>query len=178
MFLKQSEDRYCRGRQLLAGGKIREATAAFREAIDLESRGLSGSESNAARYHSYYGLCLCLARLDIRQALHQCRLVVRLDRYRPDCWCNLGRVALARKRHGEAYRAFDEGLKIQPDHRGLREGIERLGRRRSPVLPMVARSNPVNILLGLLRNRLGRPMSLQGGGVSKPSAGHRRRAAG
>ena len=139
-------------------GKIREATTGFREAIELESCELSEAETASARYHSYYGLCLCLTRMDIRQATQQCRLAVRLDRYRPDCWWNLGRVALARNRRGEAYRAFAEGLKIQPDHCGLLEDNKRLGVRSRPVLVMVSRQNPLNVLLGLLRSRLGRPV--------------------
>lgn len=167
MFCKEAEDRYRRGRQLLAGGKVREATAAFREAVELESRGRSDSESTAARYHSYYGLCLCLSRLDIRQALQQCRLAVRLDRYRPDVWWNLGRVAKARRRIGEAHRAFTAGLKLHPYHPGLLQELRSLGVRSRPVLPLVSRGNPLNVLLGLLRNRLVRPVSLPGSGSPK-----------
>ncbi len=158
MIYQTAEERYRDSRQLLAAGKIREATTGFREAIELENCELPETETASARYHSYYGLCLCLTRMDIRQAMHQCRLAVRLDRYRPDCWWNLGRVALARNRRGEAHRAFTEGLKIQPDHRGLLEDNKRLGVRSRPVLPMVSRQNPLNVLLGLLRSRLGRPV--------------------
>ncbi|MBD3868608.1 MAG: hypothetical protein IFK94_10835 [Acidobacteria bacterium] len=178
MLSGQAEERYRQGRRFLAGGTIRDATAAFREAIELDSRQLSRSDANAARYHSYYGLCLCLTRLDIRQALHQCRLAVRLDRYRPDCWWNLGRVALSWNRIGEAYRAFAEGLELQPDHNGLLQEIRRLGVRNNPVLPMVARTNPLNVLLGMLRHRLNRPVRITGSGAPKRFANPRRRLAG
>ena len=159
--MQQAEERYRQGRQMLAGGSTREAMAAFREAIELDGLEFSQSETHAARYHSYYGLCLGLTRLDIRQALHQCRLAVRMDRYRPDCWWNLGRVALSRNLIGEAYRAFSEGLKLQPDHDGLKQEVQRLGVRNRPVLTMVARKNPINVFLGMLRHRLRRPCGLK-----------------
>ena len=158
MIYQTAEERYRQGRQLLTEGKVREATTGFREAIELENRELSETEIASARYHSYYGLCLGLTRMDIRQAMHQCRLAVRLDRYRPDCWWNLGRVALARNRRGEAYRAFTEGLKIQPDHRGLLEDSKRMGVRKRPVLTVVSRQNPLNVVLGRMRSHLSRPV--------------------
>ena len=178
MLSTQAEERYRQGRLLLAEGGIRDATAAFREAIELDNRQASRSDVNAARYHSFYGLCLCLTRVDIRQALHQCRLAVRLDRYRPECWWNLGRVALSRWRNGEAYRAFSEGLKLQPDHEGLQQELRRLGVRNRPVLPMVVRQHPLNVMLGLLRYRLTSPVRPAGSGGLKRSASHRRKLAG
>jgi tetratricopeptide (TPR) repeat protein len=173
MLSRQAEERYRLGRRLLAGGGIRDATAAFMEAIELDSRQPSRSDTGAARYHSYYGLCLCLTRADIRQALHQCRLAVRLDRYRPDCWWNLGRVALSRNRFGEAYRAFTEGLKLQPDHVGLQQDIRRLGVRNQPVLSVVSRQHPLNVLLGIVRHRMTGLFRPGGSGGLKRSAGHR-----
>ena len=161
MICKQAEDRFIEGRKLLARNKVRKALTLFREAIEIERQARGGSELASPRYHSYYGLCLCLCRTDLRQALQQCRMAAKRDRLRPDIWWNLGRVALAGNRRGEAYRAFEAGLHILPGHTGMLRDLGMLGVRKPPVMSFLPRQSRLNITLGKMRDRLGMPVALR-----------------
>jgi hypothetical protein len=55
----------------------------------------------------------------------------------------------------EAIRYLRRGLMIDPANAGLAEDLERLGRRRMPVLQFLPRNHPVNRWLGRMRHRLG-----------------------
>ena len=85
-------------------------------------------------------------------AVKVCRTAARQEGYRPEvCW-NLGRVLLLANRRREAHRAFTWGLRMQPDHSGIRQEIQRMGQRKRPVLPFLPRGNALNVFLGRLRN--------------------------
>ena len=158
MICKRAEDRFIEGRKLLAGNKPRKALTLFRDAIEIERQGQNGGDVANPRYHSYYGLCLCLCRTDLRQALDQCRLAAKQDGLRPDIWWNLGRVALSGNRRGEAYRALTAGLRIQPGHEGMLGDLKVLGLRRPPVVAFLSRQSRLNVMLGKWRDRLGQPV--------------------
>jgi hypothetical protein len=51
-------------------------------------------------------------------------------------------------------RALGEGLKIEPDNPQLLDLQGEIGLRRHPVLPFLARSNPLNLVLGRIRHVL------------------------
>ncbi len=57
-------------------------------------------------------------------------------------------------RRKEASRALLQGLQIDPQDERLHELHESLGLRRQPVLGFLGRSNPLNHLLGRLRNTM------------------------
>jgi hypothetical protein len=44
-------------------------------------------------------------------------------------------------------------LKIDPDHKGIKWELKKLGSRKKPPLSFLDRSNPLNILLGKLMNK-------------------------
>jgi hypothetical protein len=54
----------------------------------------------------------------------------------------------------EAIRYLRRGLMIDPANAGLAEDLERLGRRRVPVLQFLPRNHPLNRWLGRVRQRL------------------------
>ena len=138
------------GKDALASRKIREAFAFFSGAIEIERR-MSGMRPIQARYVSYYGLTLASTRGDLHEAVRCCRTAAKMEGYRPDlCW-NLGRVLLLADRRREAHRALQRAARLQPDHRGIQRDLGGMGRRTRPVLPFLARSNPVNIALGRVR---------------------------
>jgi hypothetical protein len=47
--------------------------------------------------------------------------------------------------------AFHRGLELSPNHKGLLAEYTKLDRREPPPLTIVARSNPLNKMLGKLR---------------------------
>jgi len=133
----------------LQEGRRREAMALFEAAIEIQRR-----QSHArpqSRYLSFYGLCLALERNEIHEALRYCREAVTLEGYNPDIRCNLGRVLLRAGRRREAYRAFMDSLKLESSHEATLRALRVMGIRRQPILPFLARANPINIFLGRLR---------------------------
>ena len=115
----RAESTFQQGMDLMQRGQSREALAFLRAAVDLDD-GRPGSYSGQARYESYYGLCLSSSPNQLRKALTHCRKAVQMEAYRADVWLNLGRVALAARRRGEAYRAFEQGRVLLPP----REAVE------------------------------------------------------
>ncbi len=161
MIYPPAEERFRLGRKRLAEGVAREALVCFKEAIELErSRSLDRGPGQG-RYLSFYGLCLCITRASMREALHECRAGASLDPTDPDVWWNLGKVALHLHRRGEAYRAWTRGLELDPDHDGMRHEMANLGVRQQPVLSFVPRRHPLNVALGQVRARLGRPAAVR-----------------
>lgn len=159
MIYGPAEERYALGRKRLAEGITREALACFREAIELERTHGVEDRRGQGRYHSFYGLCLCITRTSTRDALQECRTGAALDPINPDVWWNLGKVALHFHRRGEAYRAWKRGLELDPSHDGMRHEMDHLGTRREPVLSFVSRRHPLNVALGHVRARLAQPVT-------------------
>ncbi len=74
----------------------------------------------------------------------------------PVLYLNLGRTLLLAGRKQEAVESFGRGLTYDRGHRELKKEMTSLGIRKSPVLPFLSRSNPLNRLLGKFRQ--GRPV--------------------
>jgi tetratricopeptide (TPR) repeat protein len=146
-----AEDSFQKGLAALDGGRRREALAFFEAALELERR--SGRPRREARYLSYYGFCLALETNDVREALRYCREAVTIEGYNSDIRCNLGRVLMMAGRRRDAYASFVHGLRIEPSHRTILKALRSMGLRRRPVVPFLARHNPLNVLLGRIRLR-------------------------
>lgn len=150
MLVREAEKCFQQGVQWLAEGRAKEALGYFARAIEIDR-----AEGNAgevqARYLSYYGLCLGVARGAKAEALQHCREAVRREEYRAELWWNLGRVALICGERAEAHRALRRSLSIEPALVGARFDLRRMGLRRPPVLSFLDRGNVLNVLLGRLR---------------------------
>lgn len=144
-----AEHSYNQGLRALSAGRRKEALALFEGAIEIE-RKVSRSRPQP-RYLSYYGLCLAIERNEVHEGLRYCREAVTLESYNPDLRCNLGHVLLRAGRRREAYRCFVRGLRLENSHPGTVRALRRMGRRRRPFVPFLARHNPINVLLGRLR---------------------------
>lgn len=147
-----AERSFRKGMDLVGAGGYRDALGYFSGAIEID-RAARPDETVESRYLSYYGLCLCVARVDKRSGLKHCRAAARREPYNADFWGNLGRVALLNGRRREAHRALEKGLRLEPDHAGIRRSLKGMGSRRPPVLRFLARGNPLNIMLGRVRAR-------------------------
>lgn len=149
MLNKEAEGSFEKGYQALEDNNWREATAFFEAALTLERR--LSPKSPQARYRSYYGLCIGLAKKRHQDAIRMCQSAVQLERYNPDLHWNLGRVLFAAGRKREAYRVFLRGVKQEPTHRGLVTDIKKMGVRKKPVLRFLRRNHPINVALGRMR---------------------------
>jgi tetratricopeptide (TPR) repeat protein len=67
---------------------------------------------------------------------------------------HLGKAHLKADRKEPAINAFREGLKFDSRNRELLSEIKTVGLRKSPVIPFLGRSNPINKYLGKLRHEL------------------------
>ncbi len=167
MLIRQAEESFRRGMEALGRGSNVEALALFEAALEIERR--CGAGKPQPRYLSYYGLCLGLAANRVREGIEYCREAKGVEFYNADlCW-NLGRLLLAAGRRKEAWEAFEEGLARQPVHLGIRREMERMGTRRSPVVPFLSRGNPVNVLLGKLSRVGAPPAPAEAGRVGTPA---------
>ena len=149
MLNREAEDSFEKGYLALENHDWRTATAFFEAAVTLERK--QTPETPQARYHSFYGLCLGLAKKRHADAIRMCRLAIELERYNPDLHWNLGRVFFDAGRKREAYFAFLRGLRQQPGHRGLVKEVKRMGVRKRRVLKFLRRDHPVNVTLGRMR---------------------------
>ena len=150
MLDQRAESTFQQGMDLMQRGHSREALAFLRAAVDLDD-GRPGRYAGQARYESYYGLCLSRHSSRQREALTHCRKAVQMEAYRADVWLNLGRVAQAAGRRGEAYRAFEQGRLLDPTHAGIAKELRKFGIRRPPVVAFLPRQSPLNVFLGRLR---------------------------
>ena len=157
MINQRAEDSFKEGKQRLDAGRPREALAFFKSAMTLDELEFEQGRGQA-RYRSYYGLCLCLTRNGLRDALLHCRKATEMESYSPDLWWNLGRVALAIRHHGEGHRAFEQGLRCEPTHAGILQDVKRMGIRRPPFFTFLPRDNWCNRHLGKLRAVLERKL--------------------
>jgi len=149
MLVRVAEESFEKGMEAMDQGKAQHALAFFEAAIELDRKFSSGAPQ--PRYLSHYGVCLGLVGRSRHEAVRFCREAVAREGYNPDLLWNLGRALLAANRRGEAYSAFIKGLRLQRDHRGIIQDLKQMGIRRKPVLPFLARSNPVNVFLGKMR---------------------------
>jgi len=153
MINQRAEDSFKEGKQRLDAGRPREALAFFKSAMALDELEFEQGRGQA-RYRSYYGLSLCLTRNGLRDALLHCRKATEMESYSPDLWWNLGRVALVIRHHGEGHRAFEQGLRCESNHAGILREVKRMGIRRPPMLPFLARGHALNVTLGRLRAKV------------------------
>lgn len=150
MLVHSAEESFRQGLRALRDARTLEALALFEAAIELERR--LGTSDIQARYLSYYGLCLALQGHRHRDGVYFCREATTREQYNADLFFNLGRACISARRRREAFDAFERGLRLQPEHEGIRKAMGLMGARRRPALPFLSRSNPVNVMLGRLMN--------------------------
>jgi len=163
LLIPSAEDSYWKVLHALTGGRRKEAMARFEAAIEIERRARPARPQS--RYLSYYGLCLALEQGEVREALRYCREAVTIESFDPDLRCNLGRVLLRAGRRREAYRSFMRSLRLEPKHAASVHSLKRMGYRRRPAVPFLARSNPINVFLGRLGSRVRSQGNISPGGT-------------
>lgn len=150
MLVRVAEESFEKGMEAMDKGQRNEALAFFEAAIALEKK--FGTGSPQPRYLSQYGVCLGLLGRRKYEGVRFCREAVAKEGYNPDLLWNLGRALLAANRRSEAHAALTKGLRLQRDHRGIICELKSMGVRRRPFLPFLGRDNPLNVLIGRLRN--------------------------
>ena len=152
MNIVSAENFFRRGLASLVDGDALVASDCFQSAILTEVQ--HGVKRPQMRYLSYYGLSRAQAFGATPQSIQACETAARKDFFNPDLFLNLGRVYLLAGKTTKALAAFERGRAIAPAHKGLLAEITKIDRRATPPLGIVARSHPLNKLLGRIRNSL------------------------
>jgi tetratricopeptide (TPR) repeat protein len=148
MLVRPAEESFRSGIAALQRGRGIEALAFLESALMIERR--LGVARPQARYLSFYGLCLGLETKRIAEGIRCCRDALELEFFNADLCANLGRLLVRAGERGEAYAAFQRGLRLQPGHPGVLREMRKMGTRRRLPVQFLARNNPVNVMLGRL----------------------------
>ncbi len=106
---------------------------------------------------SHYGCLIALVDNNPKDGIKICREAVeRLNSstpfgsefLSPVFYLNLGRAYLKDNRKQDAISAFYEGLENDPLNHDILWEMKKLGTRRRPAIPFLARSNPLNRFIG------------------------------
>jgi hypothetical protein len=101
---------------------------------------------------SFFGLCLALVRKEYKTAVELCKRAIDLEFYNGDHYANLTRVYLASGNRKKAYETAEAGMKVASENELLRQARAAVGVRSRPALPILDRSNPINVSLGQARH--------------------------
>jgi tetratricopeptide (TPR) repeat protein len=101
---------------------------------------------------SYFGLCLALVQKKFKPAIDLCKRALELQFYGAEHHANLSRVYLAAGNRKKALEAVEAGLRIHPEDAYLLSVRRALGFRARPAVPVLDRSNPINVSLGQARH--------------------------
>ncbi len=138
-----------KGVRALEDQRFLESLAYFESALNLEER--AGNRAPRLKYLSYYGLSLCLAVGRTPEAIEMCERVLAVEFYDPDLYLNAARVYLSAGDRRRAFKALQQGLRLESTHPGLIAELRRMGIRRRPVIPFLSRGNLLNRLAGKLK---------------------------
>jgi len=149
MLVPMAEESYRNGLTAWTEERHREALAFFEAALELERR--YGEPPPQARYLSHYGLCLALMNQNLYEGVKYCKKAVTLQQFDADLRWNLARALLKAGRRRGAHEELLHGLKLQPDHSGIRRELKLMGLRKKPALAFLSRQHPLNVYLGKKR---------------------------
>ncbi|MGC1903415.1 MAG: tetratricopeptide repeat protein [Candidatus Acidiferrum sp.] len=110
-------------------------------------------DKNNPYYMSYLGVVLARSEQKWGEAERLCDAAVRMKRNQAQLYLNLAEVYATAGRKEEAVDALTAGLKYARRDVRLTIAMNRLTRRRPPVLSFLERHHPVNRQLGILRHR-------------------------
>lgn len=132
------------GAERIAANDHDAALAPLREAV--------GSAPEHAQLRSLLGVAIARVERNFEKARGLCESATKQEFFNPDLYFNLSRVYLEFGRRAEALRYLRRGQMIDPGHALIRESIGALGKRKSPIVPFLARRHAVNRALGTARN--------------------------
>ena len=116
----------------------------MRRAVELER--------NNPYYMSYLGVVLARSEKKWGEAEKLCDSAVRLKRNQAQLYLNLAEVYATAGRRDEAVEALQAGLKYARRDIRLSIAMNKLTKRRAPVLSFLKRQHPINKGLGKLRH--------------------------
>lgn len=99
--------------------------------------------------------CTAAVEGDSVESLPMCEAAAREAR-RPEILYHLGSIHLIQGNRRKAVQVFHDGLALDPRHVPILAQLEKIGRRKPPVLRFLSRDNTLNMRLGRLLTRMGK----------------------
>ena len=144
-------EHFLTGVRMMYACRYGDALVHFQEAVMLEP--------HSKGYLSYLGVAVAHAERKYSDAEQLCRRAIEAEYHRPEHYFNLGEVHLLAGRKSDAMKCFNQSLSWNPNFEAAQDALRKLGVRKPPVLPMLSRSHPVNVILGkALRKKTRRPL--------------------
>jgi hypothetical protein len=132
----------------------------WKEGVPILVRVAEGNRDGVelpGQFYSYLGYGIALVDNNIKEGLALCQHAIKKEFYQPDNFANLARTYLLSGRRRGAHKALRRGLRIAPQHPGLRQVQRQMGLRRRLPIPFLPRSHAVNRFLGQLSYQLFKP---------------------
>jgi tetratricopeptide (TPR) repeat protein len=102
---------------------------------------------------SLYALALSYHTGEVQPGITLCQEAVKREPKNPEHFLRLGVIHLIANQRKEAIRIFRLGLRVGR-HPLIVKWLQALGHREKPLIPFLARSNPLNKYLGKIRSSL------------------------
>jgi tetratricopeptide (TPR) repeat protein len=145
--------------KLVVEASLKARVRDYEEAIEIFEKYLpklsSGSKQDkivAASAFSYYGLCIAALRKQYSDAVKYCHLSLKVQRSNVEHYENLGKIHLLGRNRRGAVEAFFKGIEVDPDYKPINAILEKIGRRKDPVIVFLPRDNILNRYLGKRRH--------------------------
>jgi Flp pilus assembly protein TadD len=140
----ESQELFRRAEACIVRGKFDKAEELLAEALRISSEN--------PLYLSYSGLCIGM-RGDLVEAQKLCSKAAKLSPHSPIILVNLGRIMLEQGYRKEARDFFSRAYALDNTSSPAALELSGMGVRRQPVIRSLARSHPVNQMLGRMRHR-------------------------
>lgn len=137
-----AEELYRKGTEALQARNFALAFRLLRDALDRK---------RSPEHLSQFALALAHYTGNDKAGVALCQEAIRSEPRNPNHFLRLGTIYLVAGRKKEAVRIFNLGLRVGR-HAGITRMLQALGQREKPVLPFLARTNPLNKYLGKMRN--------------------------
>ena len=139
-----TENPFDQGLKELYAGRTDLALDSFEKAV---------AEENTPLACSYLAFCLAKEEGRYKEAVALCMDARKEDPKNSDIYLNLGKVHLLAGNRKQAIQVFRLGLRLQRNSRIVNE-LNVLGQRKSPPIPFLQRSHPLNKYLGKILTKL------------------------
>jgi len=135
-----AEELFDKAMDALKSRKTGEAIDLLEQAVGLERKPL---------FCSTLAVSLAKEKNDFKRAISLCKEAIKSDPKNSIHFLHLGKVHILANQKKDAIRIFYMGLRYA-ENRDIIAELNRVGRRRPPVIPFLDRSNLLNRMLGKL----------------------------
>ena len=133
-----AEEFYAQAMDALKSGKTGEAVDLLEQAVGLDRKPL---------FCSTLAVSLAKEKNDFKRAISLCKEAIKSEPKNSIHFLHLGKVHILANQKKDAIRIFYMGLRYA-ENRDIIAELNRVGRRRPPIIPFLDRGNLLNRLLG------------------------------